>query len=617
MVKGTAEHRCSGMKLPSPSNWVGLIVLVVLICQQTNSYSLTYTDCLSPTAVRRYQYSSMCPESNIDNELSLNKHYTILQKPVVKRIRGHSCQVKTTRFHFKCGAWGHLKMQSVPTILHTYDVSISSCRRMIHSGTFVSPGRSQPYKITLDEISYLEVVEKGSLEEKDQSVSCLGEPMHIGGTLHTNMLVLSEYRVLIREESYLVSDGAVEAEGGHVRLDCMYSRLGCQTGDATYTWDLQNHPCPLEIVRTIEPKRTLKTYLIDHEAQFLVNTTGTTKYHLCPFSLIQTDHPTVFLAETSTVIALPPVSPSDVDTALQSQIHLNYLSYQIEKKFANLEIATNRQICLDQKRKEDSRDPMLIGINDNNTYGLRTGDLYLIFTCESKVGKIREAEQCYTDIPIIPEGFVTPRTRQLTPHSTVIPCSKTFPLVIQAREGWIEFTPKLKVRPAPLIASLPGNTPLEYTDYSHGGLYSDSELQDWYHQISFPAYHRALLKSISYGSCVNTGSCSNGEQITPYDLNNLIPELEKKFNIWKKFTAFLHEYGDLMAFLCLFILGFKFLIDLLMISLTLMKAGPAAAMAMCTQLYMYNRDTYKRIMQRHQKMNQKHVSEQIPLTTTY
>ena len=588
-----------------------LIALVVLI-KQTNSYSISYVDCLSPTTVRRYQYSSMCPESSIDEEISLNQHLTILQKPIVRRIRGHSCQVKQTRFHFKCGAWGHLKMQAVPTILHTYDVSISSCRSMIHSSTFVAPGRSRPYHLKVNKIAYLEIVEKGSLEEKDQAVSCVGEPVHIGGTLHTNVVVLVEYRVLIREESYLISDESVEAEDDHLRLSCMYSRLGCQTGDATYTWDVDNHPCPLEIVRTIEPRQAMRTYLVDHGAQFLVNTTGTTKYHMCPFPLTQTDHPTIFLAETSQVIALPTVAPADVDTALQASIHLNYLGYQIERKFAHLKVETNRQICLDQNRKEDSRDPIFI---DNSTYGLRTGDVFLMFSCKQKVGKIRETDLCFQDIPILPEGFVTPRTRQLTPHSTVIPCSKTFPLIIEAQEAWIEITPKLKVRPAPLTASPPGTAPLEYTDYSHGGLYSDSELQDWYHQISFPSYHEALLKSISYGSCTQDGTCSGSDNITPYDLNKLIPDLERKLNIWKQFTQFLHTNGDFMAFLCLAILGLKFLVDLIMISLTLMRAGPAAALAMCAQLYLYNKHTYHKIMRRHQQMRKPSAPEEMPLTS--
>ena len=611
MANSTVEHLYYSMRPPPLCKW---LVWIALACQQIQSYSISYTDCLAPKSVKQYQYSSICPEAYINEEVELGTHLTILQKPAVKRIQGHSCFVEATRFYFKCGTWGHLKMQAVPEIQHRYPVSVSSCRRMIHSSTFAAPGRSQPYTIKLNEVAFLEIVEKGDLLEKNQAVSCTGEPVHIKGTLHTNIVELVEYRVLIRDESFLVSEDSVEAEGDHVKLRCPYRQLGCETGGSTYTWDVDNHPCPLEIVRTIEPRKTLGTYLVDHGVQFLVNTTGTTTYQSCPFSLTQTDHPNIFLAETSKVIALPAVAPADVDTALQASIHLNYLGYQIERKFASLKVETSRVTCLNQKREEDSNEPVLM---EDGSYGLRTGNVYLKFACESKTGKIREADRCFTDIPIQPEGFVTPRTRQFTVHSTPIPCSKTFPLVVDTNEGWVEITPKLKVRPAPLIARLPGTTPVEHTDYSHGGLYSDSELQDWHHQILFPAYHQALLRSITYGTCVQDGSCATsvGDDITPYDLNNLIPDLEKKFDLWGQLKAFLHQYGDLAAFLCLFIIGFKLLIDIVMIMLTLMKAGPAAAVAMVAQLYFYNRDTYRKIMRRHQKMHQT-TTENVPLVTT-
>lgn len=584
--------------MPSLNNLLVCIALLWLCCQPAHSYSISYTDCLSPTSVKRYQYSSICPVDDVNEEVKLNKHLTILQKPATKRIVGHSCLIVRSRFHFKCGAWGHLKLQTVPQIQHQFPVSASACRKIIHSGTFSAPGSNQPYDVKLNEVAYIRIIEKGALLEKDQAVSCLGESVHIGGTLHENIVSLVEYSVLIRAESFLVAGGTVEAEGDHVKLPCPYSKLGCETGSSTYTWDLDNHPCPLEIVRTIMPRKTLKTYLVDHEAQFLVNTTAQTHYHSCPFELTLTDHPNILLAETNQVIALPTVAPADVDTALQASIHLNYMNYMIERKFASLQVDTDHMNCVNEKRNEDSTEPVPLG---EKFYGLRTGDLYLIFECEDKVAKLREENQCYTDIPIQPEGFVNPRTRQLTPHSTPIPCSPTFPLVVQTQDGWVEITPTLKSRPAPLVASAPGTAPIQHTDYSHGGLYSDSELMDWYKQVTFPSYHQALLRSISYGSCVPDGGCATSDDIVPYDLNNLIPEIEKKFNIWKTFTEFLHEYGDIAAFLCLFILTFKFLVDVLMISLTLMRAGPAAAIAMFAQLYLYNRETYRRIMRKHQQ----------------
>ena len=94
------------------------------------------------------------------------------------------------------------------------------------------------------------------------------------------------------------------------------------------------------------------TYLVDHSTQLLMNTTGTTRLPSCPMELTTTDHPSIFLAQTSTVISLPTVAPHEIDVALQSQVHLNYISYQLEREMSRQSEDNIHQMCKETKMKE-------------------------------------------------------------------------------------------------------------------------------------------------------------------------------------------------------------------------------------------------------------------------
>lgn len=583
---------------------------MVLVIPVVKSYEINYVDCLHPKSVRTYSAHDLCPATELEPEVKAES-YTILQQPTTRQIKGYSCKVRRSMYHFKCGAWGHLKLATVPQILHPLDITVEQCRTMINTRSYRLPGNPTAYRLELNKEVYLELTTKGELVEKDNVVSCTGETVHIGTSLHQNVVRLEEYRFIIQEETFLVSGNQMEAVTDHLSLPCPYTTQGCVTGDATYSWSRFNQVCNLEIVKTIEPRHVLNTYLVDHDRQLLINTTGQTTLPGCPMTLTKTDHPTLFLAKTPEVISLPTVMGNEIDLALQSSIHLNYVSYQLEREFDNQEATTKKRICEENRLKEKSEPTPL----KDGSYGTRRGDIYYIFDCQQKTAKIREDTTCWADIPIAEEGFVTPDSRQLVLQSTKIPCSKIFPTVIRTNKGWVEVLPHLKIRPEPL-KQLPHSTqPVDHVDYSHGGLYSDQELKEWKHQISFPSYHKALLKSLSYGSCLHDGSCSTTENsdIKRYDLDTLIPNLQNELNIINRFKNFLKTWGDLMAFVCLVIIGIKFLTDLVLITVTTLRAGPAAAAALVASLYLYNRATYQRIMRRHQQKQEQVQQEQVPL----
>ena len=330
------------------------VVLGALVIP-TKAYDIKYVDCLNADNVKTYMATEMCPTTPINAEVK-DKSYTILQQPTTRKIKGFSCKVQHSRYHFKCGTWGHLKHASVPQILHPLDITISQCQSMANTRTYHIPGNPKPFQLELNKEVFLEIVTKGELIEKNNHVSCTGETVHIGTTMHQNVLILEEFKFLIQNEEFLLSNDEVEAITDHVKLPCKYQVQGCTTGQATYTWSKYNQPCNLEIIKTVKPSKTMNTYLVDHPNQLLINTTGTTNLPSCPMTLIKTDHPTIYLAETSEVISLPTVDPNEVDLALQSSIHLNYVSYQLEREFNRQDQSTRKRAC-EEKRLNEKMEP--------------------------------------------------------------------------------------------------------------------------------------------------------------------------------------------------------------------------------------------------------------------
>lgn len=157
-------------------------------------------------------------------------------------------------------------------------------------------------------------------------------------------------------------------------------------------------------------------------------------------------------------------------------------------------------------------------------------------------------------MPVEPIGFVDAVTKVYSQHATKAPCSSTYPLTVHVGEGWVKLTPALKKQPPPL--ETPEHLMMQPLDpFSSGGLYSQQELDDWRQLLSIPAYKAALLSSLSYGSCVQQGSCEaeGTNRLVPYDIkfNKLVDDLPKSLDLWTAFHQAIHEWGDGAVVLCL------------------------------------------------------------------
>ena len=168
----------------------------------------------------------------------------------------------------------------------------------------------------------------------------------------------------------------------------------------------------------------------------------------------------------------------------------------------------------------------------NGQYTYRRGDVLFVLSCVQKRGAIAELSNCYDKIPMDPSGqvWVDPTTRLHTQHATQLPCSKKFPMTIQVSNNtWVAITLALVPAATPEQLTLEQDNSMDHLDMSVSRPFTDSEQREWEQILEYPSYHKALLKSLMIGSCVETDSCAVGvsDSLTRYDLTGLTKSYEE------------------------------------------------------------------------------------------
>ena len=577
------------------------MVLELLALQAIRPYKISYYDCSEAQEVRRYDRDKVCEQ--VKPRLQTRQEYQIVQSPRIMHSRGYSCDLQVSAFMFKCGAWSHLKFGAVPEINHIVKVSTEWCHRMATQRVFIPPEGGSSYPLKFEELNIIPLVVYGALEEKNDKIICTGEDRHIGNTLHTNVVYLEEYRILIREETYAFSGDEVEVQTAGVRLPCNKEERGCETGTATFIWGSPKQRCPLQLVRRFKPAKVMGTYLLDVDSRILLNTTGVTRITNCPMELVKTNYKGLYLIDQGTTLALPDLDPGELELSIEFKIVSDYANYRMELKLSDIREGLNAEACL---RHSEGNQEELYQV-ENELFSLVKGDLYYTVRCKLKEAEIREANTCFLDIPIrtTPPGFVRAEDRLFVPSSPIVPCSKRYGLAIKAREGWVEINPHVKPTMAPQEGDPRLPSSVDHIDVSQGGLYTAEEIQSWERLISYPAYHSALLKEIGWGICLGEGKCeADGptQGINYYSLGNLVKEEEEKLGWLTDIKAWIRQKGDYLALVVILWVVLKIVIDIAMLSFTLLKEGPGAFLALLVSLYLSNQIQFNKIRKRTQRL---------------
>ena len=207
---------------------------------------------------------------------------------------------------------------------------------------------------------------------------------------------------------------------------------------------------------------------------------------------------------------------------------------------------------------------------------MRRGDLIYTFVCPTKTARIREATECFNDIPIEsdPPIFVDPVSRTAKLHSAAVPCSKRMPMMIQTENQWVELSPHLRRATAPANTFPMDETNVEHEDVTHSGIYTAAELEEWNLITQYPSYQKALVNEIALGSCSVTGRCgyqssSSTPGIQPYDLNQLLQKSIDSLDIWEQVDRWIMAKGAYLAALVLLLTMAQWLLNIILLSMAL------------------------------------------------
>ena len=592
---------------------VGFLTLTV------NTYEVNYIDCDHPELLKTYNAKQIC---QTENEANPNPEtLTLLQRARTSSTNGWSCELKVTRFTHKCGAWSHLKLQSIPTIEEHEEVSIMRCTEMVSQQKFRPVNSMQAHPIKLNRQNIIKITEVGMLSEVNDAVVCKGEDVHIGNNLHTNVVSMAIYKATVREETYIIRGEEVEVESEHLHLSCAYSKRECISGEGTFIWDFIPNRCTLERIQTFTPIKVMDTYLYDFNGKLLINTTGVTKINDCGDILLQnTEYEDIYIATSTQVNNLPNVKAADLEITVDYRLRDSFILYEAEKLVQNSRQNLETNICQENLRMH-ADEPFPLG---KGVYGIITGAVVQTFRCKSGTAKIKESKICYLDIPIVSpqESYVDPLTSVLKHHSTAIPCSTRWPIQVETTTGWVALRPGITPVGTPPTGSFTLEDKITHED-THKGLYTSESLKAWEGLMSFPAYHEALLNDLTWGNCLNSGTCKHDESTTTgisnYDINRLLPNMEV-LDPWMKLRNFIKTNGDYLAMIVILWVTAQIFLNIILLIITIINEGPTAMLAMLALIFCNRKHQYNKIRRRNRRHNRPNdeeeaTTENIPLAS--
>ena len=568
-------------------------------------YYVEYNDCTVPSDLLHYSASDVCEtDAEVQEKETKEGGFAILQSRTVEETSGYSCEVTLTSVLSLCGVWGHLKLVQMPRIAHPLMLTKDTCHQIIMTKSWTPPGSTKAYKLSFNQYEYIEEITVGTLNlGSNGKLACTGEQrkvsVHGVEIVAEDVIQMSEYRVVIKREKFLVSpENRVETSTEHTELPCDHLSGGCVTADRTYVWDRQSVPkCPLQKVKEVRATEH-GTWIKSKEDQIFLNRTV---YKLVPGCIelgpvSATNYDRLFVYRLPLPKQLELVNAETVDIEADMRLQLAFLVEELQAQTANTALTIRKNKCLDLVNFSKDTPTLL----PDGRFARLTGEDVLVFSCQKKQAVIVPNRRCYRDIPIA-IGFVTPLTRLLVPHSAEIPCDNKLPPVVKTTEGlFVSVTNQVQPR-AELFNSFLQPTGEEDDHKIHVNsvsLYTAAEIEAWRNLLSFPAYSEAVMKSVTMGQCVNEGHCTQREDDLPlprYNLEGIRDELADSVDVFSGIRKWIRRQGDLLAFIVICIYVGKLMIHLGLLAATVLQHGIAAGISLIIRLYISSWYSYGRV----------------------
>ena len=586
-----------------PAAMVALAILVS--SDHLNAYTIDYYDCREIDKLTTYRMSKACSPRTLERTQTVE--YTLLQKKKVLNMKGFSCRVLRSTLTEYCGAYSHTKLAKMPDVDVAYQMSPEQCLNIVNTGVFTTPSGTR-HKVTLNSENILKSEDRGALTIGDNSVACRGQSMKFGSFIVEDILEVSQYKVTILKEKFLVGDdNRVETVADHLRLPgrCSVTSRGCQTHDTTYVWQPPRDMCNLEEVRTVHMVEE-HDFLVDYVNKVLLKDGEAIPAPSgCPTTLIHTtEYSNLFLA-TPGVKWSKMKDDADITTFIKARD--DYMAFELEKRIADQEAQTQSRICHNSLKNRQNELVQL----DGPYFLRRNGDAVEHFKCAEKTGQLADDKKiCYDDIPIV-GGFVKVSTRTFTAHSAPKTCNRHYGLKLLTAEGiWIELNPEAKKIQEP--ADLPAiEHDLHHEDLSDGGIYTETELEAWTRHLELGDIVDSYTKSITYGVCQAQEQCESHPAIPSYDLSLLTQGIGMVPipGLWQRIDDSVRNWGSYVSILVILIEMWRFVLFTIMTALAFAADGMIGVKALIYRVICGTRHEAERVARKHQRLKRRRLSD--------
>ncbi|KOC58954.1 hypothetical protein WH47_00966 [Habropoda laboriosa] len=487
-------------------------------------------DCSGPT-LNISTFSTVDPiqcDSSTIKPTVTTKQIQLLQLSDFRNTHVTQCHIEINRTVYHCGMYSHISAVNNGRQIYLLNILRDVCQMILHSGTFYITPTAQITGILPNSTSTRSLTLAGSLENDG---TCHGSTFSDPYGTWSDAVVQTVARVKIMDYTApikLTSNEIILKSG----QTCPVQQGSCpDTMDGYSFWD--NSPsdncnfqhydvlydgkasimCPEE-----EPGPCLYS-VISQETTFALAKTTTTK--ICGYNLIHTEHPKLFILETTTgdhFKTRGPISINNLDIFTYVNSKFIYVEKHIKTQITQLYNDVVKQRCTLEKQILNNALTLIhfapaevarMLTKEEGHMAIPTGEVIHVIKCIPVVCQVRSTDSCYDELPVTYKNssmFLTPVHRILVKSGTRRECSELLPAMYKIHGAWYKMIPKP-------IESLPPATlkPLAQATWKYinphnlaeGGIYSPADVQKLKERIMFPIEQPAIVNFLAQVATAN------------------------------------------------------------------------------------------------------------------
>lgn len=550
---------------------VPLLILVMLISHLTHqATSLIGYDCGGSTFNTTTISLNGIGECNIplSEPKPTDVYIQLLQLSEFDSTEVMQCKVKIDRTITHCGMSSHNSAVHGGHQVYLQDLDERACQRLQETGIIQLSFAAELVGLHRNETVHRSVTMGGSV---DLDGNCEGTQYSDPYGNWNKVFVVASVEVAIynyRAIVNLAQNKIILPSGTH----CTLSDEHCIDvhGNSAFWKAAPTDSCGLDrydvLYEGIATKLEATEDGIKSPDVYTLNTQSTTfalakrteyPLNLCGYSLIRTEHPKLFILETTkgqSPISQRRVSVNNLDIFTYINSKFIYVEKHVRGQINSLYRDILIQRCGIERQVLQNALSTAGILPEQFAYTVMKGPGYMaviagevahIVKCIPVECKLRRTTACYHELPVTYKNsslFLSTTSRMLLKSATQIDCDPVLPTQYRIEGTWYRFTPQpIEVLPPQQLEPLskptwkyisPGNL-------ASSGIYSETDIEKLRDRIMFPAEKPAVLNHLARGSAgyqVPTGSISLRGLLDENTLNHIADNAAHR--LWNGFLQF-------------------------------------------------------------------------------